>query len=159
MTRLRVTVQHHCINLLQPGNRFTQRTSGQAKSITELLDRIYDANLIGTGQPEVLQPIITEHNIAIRMLSDEPERCGSIRVNNYGTTGVTINEGRLVTGIGDSNRVIDQKRIMLRLTFISSTDDRRPESFFCQMMSEGNDERCLPRSTHCDVSDHYDGTA
>ena len=61
----------------EAGNRLSQRTGRQAKSITELSYRIYDANLIGTGQPEVLQPIITEHNIGIRMLSDEPERCGS----------------------------------------------------------------------------------
>lgn len=159
MIRLRVTVQHHCIHLLQPGNRLTQRTGWQAKSITELSHRIYDANLIRTGQPEVLQPIITEHNSGIRMLPDEPERCGPIRVNNYGTTGVTINQGGLVTGIGDRNRVIDQKRITLRLTLIAPADDRGPETFFFQMMSEGNDEGCLPRSTCREVSDHDDGTA
>ena len=71
---------------------------------------------------------------------------------------MAINQGGFVPGIGYRHRVIYQEWITLRLTLISSADYRRPEPLFFQMMSESDDERCFPRSTHRDVSDHNDGT-
>lgn len=149
-------VYHHRIHCLQARYGFSQWPGGEQVAIAKTACPVDDRDLDIALQTVMLQAVIAQHDIALRIsLQGSMRRSGAIPADPYRANVATCHQERFIANL--LWRAVCQNLLWpLRFAAIATTDDERmpaaPDKLLCQCKRQ----RGFAGSADTDVSDHED---